>query len=409
MSTSRLVAGANIFQYLLRQLSSQVIDEIADKNGGWVTTQFILDWAKQNGSGISIPPILDTERYHAEIADDVVDVDEYVLDEYHAQLDTDERPSYYGLVVFIRMRRAARKLKSSASIKKVSKPNRESRRLWANILSIVYDPEYNGDPLTVRQIYYQCVTRHFVAENTQDTYNKVQRAVLQMRRNGVLNYRMVRDNARERRAVRQYGNASEAIEETARVYRRNFMQTQPYHIEVWCEKDALSGVISPICMQYGVTFAAIRGFSSDSFQFDSAEEIAEIGKPAIVIYLGDHDPSGWWIAKDLEAHVRSFGVDVSVDHRGVHPEQIDQYHLPDSFEAKESDKKRAAFVAHFGNPRCVELDALPPNVLRSLVEEAIEEYIDVEAYNREFKIGEWEKQQLTAMVARGLRWEGMPS
>lgn len=292
----------------------------------------------------------------------------------------------------------------TASIKKVHKPNAASRQLWDNILSIVHDPDYNGDPLTVRQVYYQCVTRHFVGENTQAMYDKVQRAVLQMRRNGALSYRMIRDNARERRAIRQYGSASEALEEMGRLYRRNFLQTQPNYIEVWCEKDALSGVIAPICMQYGVTFAAIRGFSSDSFQFDSAEEIAEVGKPAIVIYLGDHDPSGWWIAKDLEAHVRSFGVDVTVDHRGVHPRQIDQFNLPDSFEAKQSDKKRAAFVAHFGRARCVELDALPPNVLRQIVEEAIEEYIDVDAYNREVEIHNMERQQLKELARHGLQW-----
>jgi hypothetical protein len=291
-----------------------------------------------------------------------------------------------------------------ASIKKISKPNQSSRTLWDNISSIVHDPAYNGDPLTVRQIYYQCVTRHYVPENNKAMYDKVQRAVLQMRRNGALPYRMVRDNARERRAIRQYGSAGEALEEMGRLYRRNFMQSQYYHIEVWCEKDALSGVISPICAQYGVTFAAIRGFSSDSFQYDSAEEIREIGKPAIVIYLGDHDPSGWWIAKDLEAHMQSFGVDIHIDHRGVHPWQIDRYGLPDSFEAKESDKKRSAFIAHFGRARCVELDALPPNVLRSIVEEAIEEYIDVAAFNREVETHNMERQQLQELAAHGLQW-----
>lgn len=402
MTTQRIIAGGDIFQFLVGQISRQTLNELMDSAAdGWVTTRTILDYAKKAEMPIRLPAILNPEKYSPAIADEVAALDKYIIDEYQAQLEADETPSYYGLLVFTRMRAH---VKSSASIKKISRPNRASRSLWANVLSIVHDPDYNGDPLTVRQIYYQCVTRHFVAENNQDMYNKVQRAVLQMRRNGVLSYRMVRDNARERRAIRQYGNASEALADMGRLYRRNFMQSQYYHIEVWCEKDALSGVISPICNQYGVTFAAIRGFSSDSFQFDSAEEMADIGKPTIVIYLGDHDPSGWWIAKDLEAHMRSFGVDIHVEHRGVHPWQIDQYQLPDSFEAKESDKKRAAFVAHFGRLRCVELDALPPNVLRRLVEEAIEEFIDVDAYNKEVATHEMEKKQLLELAARGLQW-----
>ncbi len=249
------------------------------------------------------------------------------------------------------------------------------------------------------------MTRHFVDENTKAAYDRVQRAVLQMRRNGELPYRMVRDNHRERVTWRQYGSATEALEETARLYRRNLMRSQPLHLEVWCEKDALSGVISPICSQYGVPFAAIRGFSSDSFQFDSAEEIREIGKPAVVIYLGDHDPSGWFIAKDLESHLRAFGANVTVVHAAIHPQQITQWNLPQSFEAKESDKKRHAFIRYFGSDRCVELDALPPNALRGIVESAIEQHIDVDAYATEAYIGQLEREQLANLVANGLTWQ----
>jgi hypothetical protein len=103
----------------------------------------------------------------------------------------------------------------------------------------------------------------FVAKDDKD-YDKVQRACLQMRRHGVLPYEKIVDSSRERRAIRQHSSLHQALEEAARSYRRNYWLEQPIHIEVWCEKDALTSIMNPVCQRYGVAFQALRGFDSES-------------------------------------------------------------------------------------------------------------------------------------------------
>jgi len=126
---------------------------------------------------------------------------------------------------------------------------------------------------------------------------------------------------------------------------------------------ALAGWLRPLALRYGIPYAALRGFSSDGFQFDAAEEWRDLGKPVVVIYAGDFDPSGWTIATDLEAHLRYFYERVTVQHIGLHSRQIRTHALPPSFEAKKSASRTPAFVRQFG-AQCTELDAVPPNILQ---------------------------------------------
>jgi hypothetical protein len=67
------------------------------------------------------------------------------------------------------------------------------------------------------------------------------------------------------------------------MYRRDHWQAQPVHVEVWCEKDALTSILSPVCRKYGVTFATIRGFDSESLAYESANDLHATGKPSHII------------------------------------------------------------------------------------------------------------------------------
>lgn len=276
--------------------------------------------------------------------------------------------------------------------KKVHRPQQKTRALWDAIAGVV--AEY--DVMTVRQLYYQMEMRGYVAKDDRD-YDKVQRACLQMRRQGALPYEKIVDSSRERRTIYQYNGLRAALEESFQTYRRNYWLDQPVHVEVWCEKDALSNLISPVCQGYGVAFQALRGFDSESFAYESAKDIKTIGKPARIYYFGDHDPSGWWIARNLEPTLREFGADAHVEHVGVTPGQVARWGLP-TRRAKPSDTRYRGFVEYFGSDRCTEVDAIPPDTLEQLIRSSIRRNIDHAAWFRARRSEELEKETLANVL-----------
>lgn len=287
------------------------------------------------------------------------------------------------------------------NVKRTYRPQKKTMQLWEGIAAIVNDPQFADVTFSVRQVYYQCVTRGVVPENTNPQYDRVQRAILQMRRQGELEYHRIRDSARERTTWQEYGSIGEALEETAKFYRRNLMRSQPRLVEMWIEKDSLAGFLEPIAAQYGLPYAALRGYSSESFQYDAAEDWQASVKPVVIIYAGDLDPSGRNIAENLEANLQCFYQHVTVDHIGLHPADVRELGLPHSFEAKESDSRTPAFVRQYGT-QCTELDAVPPNMLQRWYEQAVARHIDLTLWRREMAQWKREKEQLEEMVRRGL-------
>jgi hypothetical protein len=276
--------------------------------------------------------------------------------------------------------------------KKVHKPQSKTRALWDAIARVAAEYEV----MTVRQLYYQMEMRGYVAKDDRD-YDKVQRACLQMRRQGARPYKKIVDSSRERRTIYQYNGLRAALEESFQTYRRNYWLDQPTHVEVWCEKDALSNLIDPTCSDYGVAYQALRGFDSESFAYESAKDIRTIGKPARIYYFGDHDPSGWWIARNLEPTLREFGANAQVTQVGVTPEQVQRWGLP-TRRAKPSDTRYRGFVERFGSERCTEVDAIPPDVLKRLIQESIEQNIDRAAWHRARRSEQLEKETLANVL-----------
>lgn len=263
-------------------------------------------------------------------------------------------------------------------------PNARTRRLWDAILEVM--DEY--DRMSVRQLFYQLVSRGYI-DKTERGYKRVCDASVQIRLSGELPYHKVVDGHRERRKTFAHDGLHQALESAADMYRRNYWINQPRHIEVWSEKDALSGVIHPICDRYGVTYVAARGFPSLSIRYQSSREFLRIGKPVTVFYFGDHDASGCKISDNLQAELGQFGADVTVTRMALEPQQIQHFRLP-TRPGKQSDSRHAEFASRYGDAS-VELDALPPNVLTALVEDAILSEIDIDA---------WERMEETEMLER---------
>ncbi len=218
-------------------------------------------------------------------------------------------------------------------------------------------------PCTVRQVFYQATIRG-VVEKTEAGYDRVQRALVAMRRNGSLPYGWIADNTRWQMKPRTWSSLPHMLEETARLYRRRLWDDAGAYCEVWLEKDALAGVVAPVTERYDVPLMVARGFSSLSFLYEAAQDIARLSVPAYVFHLGDHDPSGQCAAGKIEETLRELapGAEIHFERLAVRPWQIDAWKLP-SRPTKPTDTRAKAF----GYAESVELDAIHPETLRGLV------------------------------------------
>lgn len=280
------------------------------------------------------------------------------------------------------------------SPKKARKPQQRSLALRQAISVVAAEYER----LSVRQLFYQLVSRG-VVEKTERAYKRVCDAAVQMRLDGSLDFRKVTDGHRSRRIFFAHSGLHEALRSAHDLYRRNYWLDQPRHVEVWCEKDALSGVITPVCDRHGVPYVATRGFPSVTLLYDSAQAMAATSKPATIFYFGDHDASGQSISDGLERDLCSFGADAMVQRMALNPAQIAANALP-TRPGKLTDSRQAGFAARFGGAS-VELDALPPNLLTTLVEQGIVSAIDRAAWRRVSEIEALETDTLESIALAG--------
>jgi hypothetical protein len=198
-------------------------------------------------------------------------------------------------------------------------------------------------------------------------------------------------------------NLEEYSESVMRSYRRDNWQDQPRHIELWCEKDAVVGSIEGITDKWAIPLRALRGFNSTtnahqiarSFQYKNAAK-----KQVFVFYLGDWDPSGEAIEKDVQRRVMRYGSGpFSIVRLAIHREDIERFHLP-PLRVKVADPRSSAFIRQHGH-ETVELDALPPTELRVRVDRAIKELVNMEIWQRALQV-EQTQQETTARIARAL-------
>jgi hypothetical protein len=290
------------------------------------------------------------------------------------------------------MRAAFSPAEVRSSPKKARKPQERSLPLRHAIEAVAEEYER----FTVRQLFYQLVSRGKV-EKTEQAYKRVCDAAVQMRLDGSLPYSKISDGSRARRKPPTWKGAKEVLEWSAEIYRHDYWTRQPFRVEVWCEKDALSGVIQPVCDEYGVTYVATRGFPSQTLLYESAVQMAEVDRLFRVYYFGDHDASGRAIDRNLESELKRHGALVVVRRVALEPWQIDEYRLP-TRPGKTSDSRHDRFAAEFGGAS-VELDALPPDVLAEMVDSYIKENIVGDEWAKAQHIEKLERKTLEKFIA----------
>lgn len=255
-------------------------------------------------------------------------------------------------------------------------------------------------PMSVRQVFYQASVRGWV-EKTEAGYSKVQNDLVLLRRSGRLPYDAIADNTRWQRKPRTYLDPEHALKETARLYRRSLWAEANAYCEVWLEKDALAGVVLPITALYDVPLMVSRGYASLSFLSGAADYIADLDVPVFLYHLGDLDPSGVDAGNKIEATLKELApnADITFERIGVLSEQVEAMGLP-TRPTKTTDSR----AKHFKGDS-VELDAIDPDTLRSLVEGAINRHLP-EDQLRVLRAVEDEERRLIHGLAGMLNREG---
>ena len=257
-----------------------------------------------------------------------------------------------------------------------------------------------GIKLTLRQLFYQLVTKNIIA-NTQREYKKLGDLLSRARLAGLIDWNIIEDRVRRPVKPLEFGTIQDRIDLAVENFRLKRWTDQPEYVELWVEKDALSSVIEPICDDLHVTMMVNRGYSSSSAMYEASKRIErERGdREATIIYLGDFDPSGEDMVRDIQDRLTTFESIVSVTKLALNRDQIDRYKLPPN-PAKMTDSRASAFVAEHG-VESFEVDALPPEVLQEMIRESIENRMDMDAYQAVMDEEEELKKKLVEL-GRGL-------
>jgi hypothetical protein len=224
-------------------------------------------------------------------------------------------------------------------------------------------------PMSARGAFYAATVAGAVPK-TEAGYRKVQQVLVRMRERGQIPWSWVSDGTRWRRGVTTYGGPHEALRDIAKLYRRDLWRQADEIVEIWLEKEALGGVLMPVVEQWAVDLMVCRGYPSLAYLHAAAEETNKVGKPLVIYYLGDLDPSGVDIPRGIERRLTEFRVDFRLERLAVEREQVKAWGLP-SRPTKKSDTRAKRFDGD-----SVELDAIPADRLRALVETAIRRHVD---------------------------------
>jgi hypothetical protein len=250
-------------------------------------------------------------------------------------------------------------------------------------------------PATVRQLYYQLVSRGVIGK-TEMAYKRLVHNLSVMRRAHQVPFDWLADNTRWMRKPTTYGSLAEMLENQREFYRRALWDEQDCYVEVWLEKDALAGVLTEITYQWDVPLMVTRGYPSLSYLHAAATQIAAKGKPAFLYYFGDYDPSGVDITRAVEEGIRELAPDAEIvfERLAVTPEQIGAWRLP-TRPTKATDSRSRGFAGD-----SVEVDAIAPADLRALVSDCITGHIDRPALERLELIEDQERLTLAEVIKR---------
>lgn len=241
---------------------------------------------------------------------------------------------------------------------------------------IIETYQAQGYRLTLRQLYYQFVSRNLL-RNTERSYKNLGTAISDGRLAGLIDWDAIEDRVRVPRRPSEWSDIESLVESAVAAYRLDRWAGQENYCELWVEKDALAGVLEPIANEYHITLMVNRGYSSQSAMYGASLRFRNpkhFEKDKYLFYLGDHDPSGEDMVRDVRDRLSMFGAEVNVEKLALTMEQVEEYNPPPN-PAKMTDSRAQAYVDEHGSSSW-EVDALPPDVLERIIRERIDEALD---------------------------------
>jgi hypothetical protein len=253
--------------------------------------------------------------------------------------------------------------------------------------SIIEEYAKQGFILTLRQLYYQFVSRDLI-ENTQKAYKRLGSIVNDARLAGLISWQAIEDRTRHVKSWQSWESPADAVRDTLNCYQIDKWENQPYRPEVWIEKEALAGVFDRVCMKLDISYFCCRGYNSQSEMWRSSMRFSEslrVGQEPVVLHFGDHDPSGIDMTKDIMNRLDIFVGDglLQVDRLALNMNQVKKFKPPPN-PAKITDSRYKVYVREFGTSSW-ELDALEPKVLSKLVEKSVLAFRDEDLWNEKLE------------------------
>lgn len=260
-----------------------------------------------------------------------------------------------------------------------------------------------GYQLTLRQLYYQHVARDLIA-NTERSYKNLGELINKGRLAGLIDWDAIEDRTRNLRGLSHWTSPSSIIRSAYHSFRVDKWENQPNRVEVWVEKDALVGILQRVCDRHDVSYFSCRGYVSQSEMFAAAQRLngyIQDGQDVVILHLGDHDPSGIDMTRDIRDRLNLFmeGMEGEINRLALNWEQIELYSPPPN-PAKTTDARFNGYAEEYGTESW-ELDALEPSVIEELIEEHILAYRDDDLWQ---EVEEEEGHHRNLLQATSERW-----
>lgn len=273
----------------------------------------------------------------------------------------------------------------------------KSLELIERVNKVVNEYAAQGYGLTLRQVYYQLVARGYIPNNER-SYKNIGNLINDGRLAGLIDWNSITDRTRNLRRNSHWSKPADVILSAKYSYLLDKWQGQPNYIEVWVEKDALVDIVGQACTSLDAPYFSCRGYTSQSEMWSAAQRFIRQGNRngRIIIHLGDHDPSGIDMSRDIQDRLNLFGSDVYVKRVALSMEQIRTYNPPPN-PAKITDSRASKYIDKYGNESW-ELDALEPKVITDLISSEVKSYRDDVIYQAVCDKEKEEKVELQMLV-----------
>ncbi len=257
----------------------------------------------------------------------------------------------------------------------------DSLKLIVTIDTIIAEYVVQGYRLTVRQLYYQLVARDIIP-NTERSYKNTVRLVNDARLAGLIDWDAIEDRTRAFITRPHWNSGKDILESCASQFHMDMWSKQNHRVFVLVEKEALAGVLERVCRKWDVPLLAARGYPSASVLREFAmERILGQDQQVIILHLGDHDPSGIDMTRDLIDRLQLFAPFLfELQRIALNMDQIEEQQPPPN-PAKTTDSRFEEYQRQHGDESW-ELDALQPSYLNDLVQGHIQQYVDPELWEK---------------------------